>query len=344
MQETRRQMKESTAPLPVELPPAVVDMKLHYRKKKNERRKRPEKRNQDEEAAGSPLVLEGLGPWLAVIGGITAVALIAMAILFKWGGKSATPKPEGEVTFAKQPESGTEKKDIGQQSKKVVADLKKDMEKRREHGEDPAATRAALEAMKAAGEMPQIDVPAKMVRDEMTNLFAKRAGGSGELQSLEEISRILLCRPISCVSPKTSPANQEPESAFCSPQQWRYLTDQRQECPDASAIASYLGPAFPGDGLGKGVGQIGFSPVAHRRQYSDSASTGDRPRRSCAATELRRAGTRRESPERYRCHPACESRASSYSQVRRAPMALNQPPTAASPWRLRLHVYRIRPV
>ncbi|HEV8062970.1 MAG TPA: serine/threonine-protein kinase [Gemmataceae bacterium] len=124
MQETQRQIKVKTAPLPANLPPAVVDMKLHYRKEKNERSPRSDKAHSAAEGPTVPFALEGLGPWLGLIGGITAVAIIAMAILFKWGGKSDTPKAEDDQTAAESREQTLEKKDTKDQSKKIVPDSK----------------------------------------------------------------------------------------------------------------------------------------------------------------------------------------------------------------------------
>jgi eukaryotic-like serine/threonine-protein kinase len=178
-QATRRQLKATIVPVASEPTPAVTDIKLHYRKKKNERRKRPEKGDQDAELPASPLVLEGLGPWLAVIGGVTAVALIAMAILFKWGGKTNHPRPEDAQMSTPAGEKTPEKLESSGQAKNTVADLKENLKARRD-GEDPETSRAALGAMKAAKEMPQIAVPGEKIRNEMANLFSTppRSDGS----------------------------------------------------------------------------------------------------------------------------------------------------------------------
>ena len=170
----RRKIKTTIAPVPPEATPALADMKLHYRKKKNERRKRPEKGEQNSEAPASPLVLEGLGPWLAVIGGVTAVALIAMVILFKWGGKSNHPRPEDAQMSTPAGDKTPENLENSGQAKNTVANLKENLKARRD-GEDQKASRAALGAMNAAKEMPQIAVPGEKVRNEMANLFSKRA-------------------------------------------------------------------------------------------------------------------------------------------------------------------------
>ena len=141
MLETRRQIKATTAPWPAELTPAVTDMKLQYRKKKNERSKRPEKGDPTADGPTASLVLEGLGPWLAVIGGITVIALIAMAILFKWGGKSTTPKADGDRAIVKEEAKEPEKSSINDQSKKLAPDVKDKLKKGRD-GEGSDASRA----------------------------------------------------------------------------------------------------------------------------------------------------------------------------------------------------------
>ena len=172
--ETRRQIKTAAVtPVAPEPTPAVVDMKLHYRKKKNERRKRPEKGDPNADAPTSPLVLEGLGPWLAVIGGVTTVALIAMVILYKWGGKSDHVRPDGTQISTSGGDKTPEKQAVVGQTKKIFADLK-DKVKAQRNGEDPEASRAAFEAMKAAGEIPQIEIPGEKLRNEMSSLFSKR--------------------------------------------------------------------------------------------------------------------------------------------------------------------------
>lgn len=187
LQETRRQIKEVTAPLSATLPPTGAELKLHYRKKKNERRKRPEKSDLDEDLIKPPFVLEGLGPWLAVIGGVSVVALIGMAIVFKWGSKPDTTKRDDPQGVAKTGEPTPEKHDIKEQSKKIVSDLKEKLKKGRE-GEDIAASREALEGTQSRGEMPQIEAPGEKTQTEMNNLFAKGPRNSSA-KNLEEITR-----------------------------------------------------------------------------------------------------------------------------------------------------------
>ncbi len=172
MQETQRQIKAKTAPLPADLPPAVVDMKLHYRKEKNERRQPSEKGELAAKGPTAPIALEGLGPWLALIGGTAAVAIVAMAILFKWGGKSDSPKSLDDQTTAKSREPTSEKKDSKYQSKKLVSDGKA-KPKRGHAGETPDGGRGDHGPLKVAEEVPQIGDPGEEVRDELAKLFSK---------------------------------------------------------------------------------------------------------------------------------------------------------------------------
>ncbi len=186
MQETRRQIKEATAAaLPAKLPPTGADLKLHYRKKKNERRKRPEKGDLAADEMTSPFVLEGFGPWIAVIGGLAAVALIACAILYRWGGKTESRR-EPEPVASSGEEKETDKKDIAKQTKDVVQTLKKDAAKRRD-GEDPNASRSGLEEMKKSGELSRIDDSGSKRTEEMQKLFAKKESSSPD-NELDEIN------------------------------------------------------------------------------------------------------------------------------------------------------------
>jgi hypothetical protein len=171
LQETRRQMIDATAALAAKILPATAEMKLHYRKDKSERRQRPTKGDLAAEEPGSPLVMQGLGPWLVVIGSVTAISLILMAILFKWGGKSGNGPPPVQTAFTEQ-EKDADKQDIPQQSAKRTRAID-DISAQRRDGAEAGARQADLDASRAAQQLPQIDDRDKRVSDEMRGVFRK---------------------------------------------------------------------------------------------------------------------------------------------------------------------------
>ena len=95
----RQAKKETLQSMPtVTSPSASNTIKLRYRKK-SDRRTRPEElvQREEKEIPSSPIVLEGMGAWLIALGAVGVVSLIALAVVFKWGGEPTRPNDSARV-------------------------------------------------------------------------------------------------------------------------------------------------------------------------------------------------------------------------------------------------------
>lgn len=185
--ETRRHtVKDPTRPLTVPSAPVVPptkDIKLRYRKSRQKNTRALEGTDGDGTMT-SPVVIQGMLPWILVIGGVSAIVLIGMAIAFKWGGTPALKTTDDDKTVAK---AGPDKKDdIDKGAKKTFAEVKKVL-KGKQEGENSAERRAAAEKLVEDQGLPKIQTPSEDVLRNLQQQFPTKARGS--FQQDPEIAR-----------------------------------------------------------------------------------------------------------------------------------------------------------